>query len=201
MTEAFSEFMRQYKMTGSEKADGYSKNVFLGLEPSEKEEVFRLLMTELPYSVNWLFFLNAEKALVIAKEMEEKLRGNAYASVYMLQEQIVRHAGELAYQAHMIEDYPGYIKTLKPLVIDAISRTPANKNIISFFENVILTEADSSAVARAARALLAAVKMPRITAAEEICYRHTVNELCSDSVDVKLRAIRQLLKYKAGSQQ
>lgn len=42
MTAAFNEFMRQYKMTGSEKADGYSRSGFAGLDEDEKNEVFNI---------------------------------------------------------------------------------------------------------------------------------------------------------------
>ena len=56
MTTSYDEFIREYNMTGSEKADGYSPSVFLGLEPNQKEKVFELLLTELPISTKWLFF-------------------------------------------------------------------------------------------------------------------------------------------------
>lgn len=44
MTVAFDIFMREHHATGSEKADGYSRNAFIGLSPQEKEQVFRLLV-------------------------------------------------------------------------------------------------------------------------------------------------------------
>lgn len=55
MTSAFNEFLRRYKITGSEKADGYSQSAFIGLNEHEKEEVFKILVMELPYSVSGYF--------------------------------------------------------------------------------------------------------------------------------------------------
>lgn len=43
MTLAFEKFMKQYRMTGSEKADGYSSDAFVGLEESEKEVFVQLM--------------------------------------------------------------------------------------------------------------------------------------------------------------
>lgn len=72
MTAAFNEFMRQHKMAGSEKADGYSQSAFIGLNEHEKEEVFKILVTELPCSVQWLFFLNKERVVPLVKQEEKK---------------------------------------------------------------------------------------------------------------------------------
>jgi hypothetical protein len=197
MTAAFEKFMKQYKMTGSEKADGYSRDAFIGLDEREKEAVFELLVTELPWEVEWLFFLNPEKALVVAKNLEEKLRGNMYGRTFMLQEQLVRYTGDLLYQKHMIEDYPTYAESLRPLVVDSIGRTPTNEATIGFFKQVIMVDADASAVDRASRRLLESMKVPRATAADEDTYRRLVGELRSDKVQVKLNAIARIDKYKA----
>lgn len=196
MTDAFNEFMRQYKMTGSEKADGYSQNVFVGLEASEKEEVFRLLETELPYSAKWLFLLDSSKAVVIAKELEKKLRGNSYASVYMLQEKLVEYTADLSYQNHLIEDYPKYVDYLRPLVIDSIGRTPVNIKIVEFLKQVILTEASDDAVARAARRLLAALRIARATEDDDKKYKTLISELRNEDPQVKMRALKRISKYE-----
>ncbi|MYN19495.1 hypothetical protein GTP81_22385 [Rugamonas sp. FT107W] len=152
--------MEQYQATGGVKADGYSRDVFEGLNADEKAAVFNLLATELPFSAEWLFFLDAEKALIAAKDEEQKLRGNGYESVYMLQEQMVKYSGDLLYQRHMIEDYPGYISNLKPLVVDSIGRTPVNTAMVDFLRQVILREVNPGAVARAERRLSAALNIP-----------------------------------------
>ena len=55
----------------------------------EKDEVFRLLATELPWSVDWLYFLDAERALPIVKQEEEKGRGDPYGETCKLQAAIV----------------------------------------------------------------------------------------------------------------
>ena len=196
MTAAFSEFMRQYKMTGSEKADGYSQSAFIGLDEHEKEEVFNILATELPYSVQWLFFLNKERALPLVKQEEKKLRGDGYARVYMLQEELLDHTGDLSYQKHMIEDYPGYVDYLKPLVVDAVGRTPPTVESVSFLKQVILTETDSDAVARAARRLLNALKVPRVTEADQTNYRKLIGELRSDNIKEKLNVFMRLTKLE-----
>ena len=95
-------------------------------------------------------FLDAEKTIVIAKEEEQKLRGNEYASAYVFQEQLFKHTGDLLYQDRMIEDYPGYVDDLRPLVVDSIGRTPANPTTVAFLKHVVLREVNASAVARAA---------------------------------------------------
>ncbi|MGJ9416849.1 hypothetical protein ACHAC9_03645 [Massilia sp. CMS3.1] len=183
-------------MTGSEKADGYSRDVFVGLDPQEKEEVFRLLVTELPFSTEWLFFLDKEKALVIVKEKEEKLRGNSYSHVYMIQEELLKYSGGMSYQDRMIEDYPSYVDYLRPLVVDSIGRTPANMAAVNFFKQVILTETNDDAVARAARKLLGVLKFPRDTEANDKYYKRLVSELRSESTILKLQALSQIAKYE-----
>lgn len=55
-------------MTGSEKADGYSRDAFIGLDADEREVVFDLLVTELPFSADWLFFIDAEKQFPARRE-------------------------------------------------------------------------------------------------------------------------------------
>ncbi|MFC0254205.1 hypothetical protein [Massilia consociata] len=195
MTLAFENFMKQFEMTGSEKADGYSRDAFVGLDSQEKEIVFKLLVTELPWSAEWLFFLDPERALTVVKQKEEQLRGNSYAHVYKLQEQLVKHSGELLYQKHMIEDYANYADGLKPLVVDAIGRTPANEVTREFFKQVILVEVNASAVARASRNLLSSLKVPRQTESEEQNYQNLMDRLRSDSDQVKRRAIAELERF------
>lgn len=160
MSTGFDEFMRQYGMKGSEKADGYSRDAFLGLDEFEKKEVFKLLVMELPFSAEWLFFLDAEKALPVAKEEENRLRGNGFQHVYMLQEQIVKYTGDIRYQNRMIEDYSGYKEYIKPHVVDAVGHKPVNQRSLNFFKQVILTETNADAVARATRRLLAMHQIP-----------------------------------------
>lgn len=196
MTLAFDTFMKQHNMTGSEKADGYSKDSFVGLESHEKETVFQLLSKELPWSVEWLFYLDPAKALVVAKKEEEKLRGDPFQHVYMLQQHIAQNTGDLLYQKRMIEDYPHYTDNLKPLVVDAISRTPVNKAVIDFFKQVILVEANPSAVARASRHVLKAVKVPRTNEIEERKFSRMVSELRSEEMHTKLRAIAEVERYQ-----
>lgn len=192
MTLAFEKFMRQYESTGPEKADGYSQDVFLGLDENEKKKAFELLVTELPWGIEWLFFLEPQKALAVAKDREAKLRGKSYADTYMLQQQIVKYSGDLRYQLHMIDDYPGYSESVRPLVVDAIHSTPQNENTMAFFKSVILTEVSGSAVARASRHLLDALRVPQVTPAEKENYRAMVAELRSDDTQRKLRTIAKL---------
>ncbi|MBQ5946157.1 hypothetical protein [Massilia sp. ST3] len=196
MTLAFEKFMRQYQATGSEKADGYSRDAFIELDDSEKEVVFKLLESELPFSIEWLFFLDVKRALAVAKEEEEKTRGNGYQHVYILQEQLVKHSGDLIYQKRMIEDYPGYVDSLKPLVIDAIGRTPANKAVVDFFKQIVLVEVNDSAVARAARKLLMALKVPRSNEIEERNYLQLLSELRNNNIKIKMKAIAQIERYE-----
>lgn len=195
MTLAFERFMQQYNATGSEKADGYSRDALLGLDEHERKKVFKLLETELPWSAEWLFLVDAKNAFIVAKAKEEKLRGDPYANVYMLQEQLVKYSGDLVYQQHMIEDYPNYIDSLRPLVVDSIDRTPANEATREFFKKIILVEVNSSAVARACRHLLNSLKIPRKTEEEERKYKQLMSELRSDSAQVKRRAISELKRY------
>ena len=201
MTLAFEKFIKQYEMTGREKADGYSQDVFLGLDESEKKKVFELLVAELPWGIDWLFFLEPKKALTVAKERESELRGEPYGDAYMLQQQIVKYSGDLSYQKHMIDDYAVYSESVRPLVVDAIYRTPQNEDTISFFKHVVLTEVSGSAVARASRHLLDALKVPKASETEKENYRAMVAELRSGDTQTKLRAIAKLEKYKSLSNQ
>ena len=196
MTAAFEEFMRQHDMTGSETADGYSPDVFIGLEDRERECVFKLLTDELPWSADWLFRLDAERALTVAKEKEKELRGRSYGSAYMLQKVMTKYSGDLLYQKHMIEDYACYDVRLKARVIDAIDCTPTNAETISFFKEVILTEVDTDAVASASIYFLDAMKIPAANDAEKRIYNRLLDELRSEDVRIKLRAISETEKFR-----
>lgn len=199
MTLAFENFMKQYKMTGREKADGYSQDVFVGLDDHEKKAVFELLVTELPFSTKWLFFIDPKKALDVAKQKEERLRGNAYEHVYNLQEQLVKYSGDLRFQKHMIEDYPNYIERLKPRVVDSVSRTPANDATREFFKQVILVEVNSDAVARASQHLLDSLGVPNELEHEREKYNRLISALSGDSLQAKKRALSELRHYGGGS--
>lgn len=183
-------------MTGSEKADGYSRDAFVGLDECEKEIVFGLLLNELPFSAEWLFFVDPERAIAVMKEEERKLRENAYAHTYLIQEELVRRSGELIYQRHMLDDYENCADSLKPLVVSAVARTPQNRKTVDFFKQVILSEMNESAVARAAFQLLWALDVPCDTEEEKHHRDSIINELRSNDVDVKLRALTQLERYE-----
>lgn len=196
MTISFDKFFRQFKLKGSEKADGYSKDVFFGLDQHEKEEVFELLLTEFSFSMEWLFFLDAEKALPIAKKKEEEMRGSEYAPVYKIQEELLEYTKDIVYQSHMIEDYPRYAESVKPLVVDAIGRSPANGAAVNFLKQVILTEVNESAVVSAALRLLRMLKIPRTNKSEEEYFQRLMTELRSKNTQVKLAAIDKVIKYE-----
>jgi len=196
MTVAFDEFMRQYKMTGSEKADGYSRAAFTGLDDREKETVFGLLLNELPFSAEWLVFVNPQKAIPVLMEEEARLRKDGYAHTYLIQEELVRLSGELTYQSHMIDDYPNYTNRLKPRVVSAVGRTPQNRATTAFFKQVILTEVNDDAVARAASELMSALKVPHATETEKVSYGRLASELRSDNTDIKLRALKKMEGYE-----
>jgi hypothetical protein len=163
MTSALKLFMKEYQMTGSEKADGYSVDALVGLSGKEKEIAFELLLKELPWSAKWLFVLDGQKAASVTREIEEEMRNKDGEDVYILQQQLVKYTGDLVYQQHMIEDYAKYRDKVRPLVIDAIDQTPTNQAKIDFFKHVLLIEVNSSAVTRAARHLLDTINFPRIT--------------------------------------
>jgi hypothetical protein len=192
MTAAFDKFMEQYNKTGSEKADGYSRSAFDGLSEEEKEVVFKLLESELPFSAEWLFYVNAEKAVIVVKAEEERLRGNPYEQVFLLQENMVKYTGDLAYQDHMMEDFPSYIDRLKPLVVDSIGRTPATDATNSFLKKIIMVETNTSAVARAARQFLIAKNVPNNTEEEGEKFASLMRELRNDDSQIKLHAIARV---------
>jgi hypothetical protein len=196
MTASFDEFMRQYRMIGSDKADGYSRDAFMGLDDHEKGTVFELLENKLPFSAEWLAFLDRDRAIAVFKNKEPEMRKDPYRHAFLLQAELVRHGGSLEYQGHMIDDYPNYADHLKPSVISAIGRTRQNRQTIAFFKSVVLTEADGQAAARAARELLSALKIPRTTVAEEEMRRRLMDELRSDDRQVRLRALGYLERYE-----
>lgn len=124
------------------------------------------------------------------------MRGDGYARAYMLQEELLDRTGDLSYQKHMIEDYSGYVDYLRPLVVDAIGRTPPTIESVSFLKQVILTETDSDAVARAARRLLNALNVPHVTEADQTNYRKLIGELRSDNITEKLKVFTCLTKLE-----
>jgi len=196
MTADFLEFMRQYRLTGSEKADGYSRDAFTGLDEHEKETVFGLLKSELPFSAEWLIFLDRDRAIEVLKEEEPRWRKDPYASAFLAQVELVRHCGDLVYQRHMIDDYPNYDDRLKPLLISAVRRTPQNTDTIAFFKRLILSEPDEDAAKRAAWMLLSVLDIPRITELERESYDRLEEQLLSDDTDVKLQALKYLERYE-----
>ena len=196
MTSEFDLFMKEYQMTGSEKADGYSIDALMGLSEREKEIAFDLLLKELPWSTKWLFILDAQKAASAARETEEEMRNKDGEDVYMLQQQLVKYTGDLVYQQHMIEDYAKYRDKVRPLVVDAVDRTPTNQAKIDFFKHVLLIEVNSNAVARAARHLLDAINFPRSTDSEKANYDRLISNLRSDDTRVKVNALGKIQKYE-----
>jgi hypothetical protein len=196
MTQAFETFIEQYNLTGREKVDGYSRDAFIGLAPDEKDIVLQKLTSELPWSAEWLFFVDKQKALAIAKEKEQSLRGNPDQDVFRIQQQLVKYSGDLLYQKHMIEDYPKYIDELKPLVVDAVDDTPVSDESIEFFKQVILLEANIDAVASASIHLLQALNVPRNTEEEKITFKRVLGDLRSNDLQFKRRGIAQAEKYR-----
>jgi len=182
-------------MTGREKADGYSRDAFIGLTPNEKDIVLQKLTSELPWSAEWLFFVDKQKALAIAKEKEQSLRGNPYQDVFRIQQQLVKYSGDLLYQKHMIEDYPKYIDELKPLVIDAVDDTPVSDESIEFFKQVILLEANIDAVASASVHLLRALNVPRNTDEERVTFKRLLDDLRSEDPRSKRRGMAEVETY------
>ena len=195
MTAAFDLFMKEHNMTGSEKADGYSEAALTGLSEPEKEIVFDLLLKELPWSTKWLFILDAQKAAPVARKEEAELRDQNGLPVYLLQQQLVKYTGDLMYQQHMIEDYTEYRDEVRPLVVDAVDRTPTNQAKIDFFKHVVLIEVSNSAVARAARHLLDAIDFPRTIDVDKAKYERLIGELRSDDGRVKAQALDEIDKY------
>jgi hypothetical protein len=199
MTSAFEKLKKQHAMTGSEKADGYSYDVFLGLDEDEKEAVFNLLVRELPWSAEWLFHLDLERALPIAKALEKELRGTYYSHAFMLQPLLVKYTGELIYQRHMIEDYSTCDDSLKQQVVWALRNTPANDATIKFFKEVILVDANECAVASASNSLLYALEFPKSSEEDKQNYRRLIGDLRSDSAEAKNKAIAELEKFAASA--
>jgi len=197
MTAAFDEFMRQHKMTGSEKADGYSRDVFTGLDEHERGVVFELLLNELPFSAEWLFLADPKKAVSVMKELEPEYRKDAYAHTYLIQQQLVRLCGDLSYQDHMIDDYPHYTDRLKQLVVSAVGGTPQNRKTLAFYKQVIMTETNERAVAMAASELLDIFKLPRATDEDKDGIRQLAYALRSDNTDLKLKALKRIEQHEA----
>jgi len=132
LTKAFEVFLKEHEARGREKSCGYSPDAFQGLDDCERKAVFKLLAEELPWSVKWLFYLDKGEAAKIAVAMEDRMRGDKYSHIYLLQEQLIMHTGSNAYQNKMIEDYQNYDEDLKPKVIRCICRTPFNENVFNF---------------------------------------------------------------------
>lgn len=135
--------------------------------------------------------MDRERVLTIVKEAEQKGRGDPYGDTYKLQAAIVMHTRDLAYQEHMIEDYPSYHKRKKPLVVDAINRTPANETTIDFFKKVIRTETNEDAVAGASMYFLDSLNVANATQRDRVVYDRLLDNLRSDDTSVQMRAIAQ----------
>ncbi len=197
MTRAFDTFLKQYRATGSEKADGYSRDAFVGLDEGEKIEVFDLLVKELPWAADWLFFLDGAKAMAVALTLEPGLRGGGYSGVHWLQREMVKHSGDLRYQQHMIDDYPAYADRVRPQVIDSIAGTPMNATAFGFFRQVILTETCDDPQFRACWRYLHAIEVPRVTDADEANHERWLGILRNGDNDAKQRTLAELAPFEA----
>jgi hypothetical protein len=92
----------------------------------------------------------------------------------------------------MMDDYFTYIERLRPMVVDAVAKTPWNSEVFDFFKQVIMVETNPSAVARASRHLL---EMARLPGSNEEAEQHRVRlmkELRKDDVASKRRAISEI---------
>lgn len=187
-------FLTKFGSTGSEKADGYSRNDFIGLTECEKKTTFDYLVLELPWEVEWLFFLDPKRAAIVAKKKEAEERGNRHSHVYLIQKQLVNQCGEMKYQQHMIDDYYNYIDCLKPLVVDAIAQTPRSNSSVNFFKNLILVESNEDALAGASVHFLNSLGFMRETESEKKVYLQLLSQLRCDSRLVKISAIEYVLK-------
>lgn len=196
MSLSFNDFLVEYKVAGSEKADGYSRSSFTGLSEAEREIVFDLLVSELPWQIKWLFFLDPKKAAFISRQKEAEQRGDRFAHVYMFQEQLVNQCGELIYQKHMIDDYKNYVDYLKPSVLRAIVCTPTNSSTINLFKEVILAEVDKKLVAIASNYFLESKGFSRNTDENKILYNRLLSDLESEHTARKVTAIDYILKNK-----
>ncbi|WEF30634.1 hypothetical protein [Pseudoduganella chitinolytica] len=195
MTPAFAEFTRQYHLTGREKADGYDWTAFAGLADDEKPVVFDMLEQELPWASDWFFALDPARALVVAQRIEPGLRGRSGA--HWLQQQIVRYAGDLRYQRHMMEDYPNYTDRNRAQVIDSLAATPANRDTIAFFKQLVTTEVQHDAVFRAGWALLSVLGVPGSTEPERHVYHRILDGFRQPEAAARLAALAQLAPYEA----
>jgi hypothetical protein len=194
MSLAFDNFLRQYNATGSEKADGYSRDAFEGLTDPEKDTVFNMLEKELPYSAEWLFFLDPQKALAVCEKTESSWRGDGYKHVFVLQSELLRHTGDLKYQKHMIEDYFKYSERLRAQVADSLGRTPVSAQLIDSLRSIISVETNENAIARASFHLVKLHGVPAKTEEEKNKFWRYVADLRSESDDKKAYAMKDLAR-------
>jgi len=178
----------------SEKADGYSGNDFIGLTECEKKIVFDCLVLELPWQIEWLFFLDPKRAAIVAKKKEAEERGTRHSHVYLIQKQLVNQCGEMKYQQHMIDDYYNYIDCLRPLGVDAIAQTPRSSSSVNFFKHLILVESNEDALAGASVHFLNSMGFVRGAESEKKLYLLLLSQLRSDSHLVKISAIEYVLR-------
>lgn len=85
MTAAYQTFLKQFHATGSEKADGYSADAFAGPDEAEKDQVFELMRSQLPWAAEWFFKLDPVRAIGVAKALKIEMRREPYQRTYMLQ--------------------------------------------------------------------------------------------------------------------
>lgn len=192
MSAAFDEFLRQHTASGSEKADGYSKAAFEGLSDEEMKQAFDLLEKELPYSVEWLFFLDPIRAKRVAENEEATSRKNSYYPTFILQRELLKQTGDLTYQQHMFEDYPHYADHIKPQAVDSLGKTPVSPDLAKILQSIVLTEVNEKAVARAAFHLVRIHSVPTQTEDERNKFWRLVANLKSDSALTKANTFKTL---------
>jgi hypothetical protein len=77
-----------------------------------------------------------------------------------------------------------------------VGKTPVSPASIDFLKEVILTETNSDAVARASVALMDALRVPCVTEEEQANFWRLNDELRKENIPRKLKALSYLAQYE-----
>jgi len=196
MTKTYQSFLRQSNAQGREKADGYDRSHFDGLDDTEREAAFIRLTEEAKYDHTcfvWLFYLDRNRAratclaLLQNGELSDELCPvEAYRCLFV-------HFGDPAHQTAMIES-SRLVRSAydKPTAIVIALRAGNSPEVRNYLKEVVLGESDAETVHTAAFEFLCLYEIPRDSDANRAIFNHFEEVLRFGSTSEKQRVLVQV---------
>jgi len=194
MTNTFSHFKNQLHSKGSQKADGYDKSHFDGLNENEKNEAFNLLKKEsvAPGVPEWIFYLNRSKAKEYFDDYIEK-NNSETPGIHRVYFQLYIETKEKHYQNLLINNFFNYPNRDSREALWLINGCDfENFMKIELLKKIILNHSPTKAVITASDFYLRLNGFNLSTQEEKDRFYEIRSLLSSNSIDSKMKAITKI---------